>query len=153
MKSPTTLKLTLMMGAAATLTACADAPPDDAPSTFTSVVECQQSGFPQDRCQAAYDEAFQVHSADAPKFSSKEECERSVDVDQCVQTQVRRSDGSVGDVFVQSLSHSMGKYCPMRSINEMQSDHCNRAACKTRGSIFLIAHKPPQIENRVTPEP
>jgi uncharacterized protein YgiB involved in biofilm formation len=100
MKSPSTLKLTLMMGAAATLTACGDAPSDDGVKTFTSVVECTQAGFPQDRCQAAYDEAFGVHTKDAPKFASKEECERSVDIDQCVVTRVRRDDGSFGDVFV-----------------------------------------------------
>jgi len=100
MKSPTTLKLTLMMGAAATLTACGDAPSDDGVRTFTSMLECQQAGFPEDRCQAAYNEAFEVHTREAPKFASKEECERGVDIDQCVSTRVRRDDGSFSEVFV-----------------------------------------------------
>jgi uncharacterized protein YgiB involved in biofilm formation len=107
MKSPKTLKLTLMMGAAATLTACGDAPTDDGARTFTSVVECQQAGFAQDRCQAAYDEAFEVHSRDAPRFASRDECERTVDIDQCVPTQVRRDDGSFGEVFVPLMAGYM----------------------------------------------
>jgi uncharacterized protein YgiB involved in biofilm formation len=100
MKSPQTLKLTLMMGAAATLTACGDTPPEGTTRAFTSVVECQQAGFPEDHCQAAYNEAFATHSREAPKFPSKDECERSVDVDQCVSTRVVRDDGTIGDVFV-----------------------------------------------------
>lgn len=100
MKSPQSLKLTLMMGAAATLTACGDAPPEEPTRAFTSVVECQQAGFPQDQCQAAFNEAFATHSREAPKFASKDECERSVDVDQCVITRVVRDDGTIGDVFV-----------------------------------------------------
>jgi uncharacterized protein YgiB involved in biofilm formation len=100
MKSPTTLKLTLMMGAAATLTACGDAPSDEGARTFTSVLDCQQAGFPQDRCQAAYNEAFEVHAREVPKFATKEECERGIDIDQCVSTRVPRDDGSFSEVFV-----------------------------------------------------
>jgi uncharacterized protein YgiB involved in biofilm formation len=122
MKSPRSLKLTIMMGATATLTACGDAPSDDAAPTFTSVLECQQEGFPEDRCQAAYNEAFEVHTRDAPKFSSKEDCERSIDIDQCVSTRVRRDDGSFGDVFVPLMAgYLVGNLMANRSEQQSSS--------------------------------
>jgi uncharacterized protein YgiB involved in biofilm formation len=122
MKSPKSLKLTLMMGAAATLTACGDTPPADGPKTFLSVQDCQQAGFPEERCREAYREAFDVHSRTSPKFASRDECERSVDVDQCVVTRVQNNDGSFSEVFVPLMAgYIVGNLMADRRRQEPQS--------------------------------
>jgi uncharacterized protein YgiB involved in biofilm formation len=90
-----------MMGAAATLTACSDSPTEQ---SFLTSADCISAGRAQELCQGAYDLALEEHDKTAPKFSSKEECESSVDVSQCVVTRVQRSDGTFSDMFAPAMA-------------------------------------------------
>jgi uncharacterized protein YgiB involved in biofilm formation len=94
MKSPTSLQLTLMMGAAASLTACSETP-----QSFSSVSDCVRYGKPQALCQSAYDEALAEHVRSTPIFNSDEECRTGVDVNHCISIPVQRSDGTIQTLF------------------------------------------------------
>jgi len=94
------------MGAAAAtqLAACDQAPPTvQAPPAFTTVQDCVAGGFSQQECQTAYDQAIATHQQNAPRFNTREECEAGVDVERCVQTQVRQPDGSFANVFLPAI--------------------------------------------------
>jgi len=101
MKSPRSLQLTLMMGAAATLTACSDSPTEQ---SFLSVKDCVAAGGAQELCQTAYDRAVAEHRSSAPKFASKEDCEKTLDVSQCMPMRFDRADGSYSDVFMPAMA-------------------------------------------------
>lgn len=102
MKSSSSLQLTLMMGAAATLTACSEPP-----QNFASVAECVQYGKPEALCRSAYEEALTNHIKSAPRFSSEEECRTKVDVDQCFSVQTTESDGTVRNVAMPLMTGYM----------------------------------------------
>lgn len=117
LKSPRSLKLTLMMGAAATLTSCSEAP-----QSFTSVADCVQYGKPEGLCRFAYEKALSEHAEFAPTFGSNEECLKSVDVDQCFPVQVGQADGSAGLVFMPVIGGFMlSKALSERREEENQS--------------------------------
>jgi uncharacterized protein YgiB involved in biofilm formation len=101
MKSSRSLQLTLMMGAAATLTACSDTPQEQ---SFLTTADCAAAGIARELCQGTYEQALAEHNKTAPKFPSKEECERTLDVSQCTPTRIQRSDGSFSDVFVPAMA-------------------------------------------------
>ncbi|RDI60889.1 DUF1190 domain-containing protein [Microvirga subterranea] len=99
MKSSSSLQLTLMVGAAATLSACSESP-----QTFASVADCVRYGKPQGLCQATYDEALATHVRSAPIFDSNEECQARVDVDRCVGVKVSQGGGTPRTVFAPMMA-------------------------------------------------
>jgi uncharacterized protein YgiB involved in biofilm formation len=99
MKRSTSLRLTLMSAAAATLGGCGESTPP-APPAFTTVQDCVLGGFAEAECRNAYEDAFKAHIERAPRFASRQDCEGKVDVDHCVETPVRMPDGTTSNVFV-----------------------------------------------------
>lgn len=102
MKRSTSITLTLFAGA--TLAACDDKPPLPPVKPYATVQECVTGGNTEDLCKEAFEKAMETHRATAPKFTDKEACEKGIDVDKCVQTQVRNNDGSFSDVFVPAMA-------------------------------------------------
>jgi uncharacterized protein YgiB involved in biofilm formation len=99
MKRSSSLRLTLMGAAAATtLASCGETPPS--PSAFTTVADCVVGGFSETDCRSAYEEAFRSHLDKAPRFTNRDECEKKVDVDHCIEAPVRQPDGTMTNVFV-----------------------------------------------------
>lgn len=105
MKRSTAVRLTLMTAATATaLGACSDASPPPAPKVFATVQECVAKGETAANCQTAFDAAKKAHEEKAPRFSTRDECLKGVDVNDCTEQQVRRPDGSTGSVFLPALA-------------------------------------------------
>jgi uncharacterized protein YgiB involved in biofilm formation len=93
------IRLTLMgTVAAAALVACDEEPKP--PPAFATIQECVDSGNQETDCQNSYESALKAHEETAPRFSSRDECLRGVDVDRCVETRVRNNDGSFSNVFM-----------------------------------------------------
>ncbi|MCB8822606.1 DUF1190 domain-containing protein [Microvirga rosea] len=114
MKSSKSLRLTLMMGASATLAQCSEAP-----QSFTSVTECTQYGKPVALCQSAYNEALAEHLKSSPAFGSEAECRAQIDVDQCAGFNTVGSDGSMRHVFLPLMAgYMIGKSQGERRENE-----------------------------------
>jgi uncharacterized protein YgiB involved in biofilm formation len=102
MKRSSSVRLTLMGAAtAASLSACDS--PSQGPVAFNDVGQCIASGIDRSRCQSAYDEAIKAHAEKAPRFASRDECLKSIDVNDCVSTPVRNPDGSATSMFVPAL--------------------------------------------------
>lgn len=96
--------ITLTLFATATLAACGEEAPPPAPKPFASVQECIVGGNTEDVCKDAFEKAFETHKTTAPRFTAQEDCEKGVDVDKCVKTQVKNSDGSFSDVFLPAMA-------------------------------------------------
>lgn len=103
MKRSSSVRLTLMSAAtAAGLAACNEAPPP-APAPFSTVEQCVGRGVDRAQCQTAYDEAVKSHQERAPRFATREECLKGVDVNDCTPTQVRQPDGSTTSMFLPAI--------------------------------------------------
>lgn len=117
MKSSSSLKLTLMMGATATLASCSEPP-----QSFASVAECIKYGKPQALCRSAYGEAFAEHIKSAPSFASEDECRAKIDVDRCISTPVKGSDGTTRNAIVPAMAgYVIGKNLPGKRKEERTS--------------------------------
>lgn len=101
MKSSTTLKLTLMTGAAATLALCSESQ-----QTFSSVSDCVQAGNAEFFCRQAYETALSEHMKTAPTFTSEEECRAKLDIDRCVSVP-KPGDGTLGNVIMPMMAGYM----------------------------------------------
>jgi Predicted integral membrane protein len=101
MKSSTALKLTLMTGAAATLTLCSETQ-----QTFSSVSDCIQAGNAESLCRQAYETALSEHMKTAPTFASEEECRAKLDIDRCVSVP-KPGDGTLGNVIMPMMAGYM----------------------------------------------
>lgn len=103
MKRSSSVRLTLMSAAtAASLSACGDTPAP--PALFSTVEQCVAGGVERERCQTALDEAVKTHGEKAPKFASREECLKGVDVEDCAPTTVRNPDGTTSNVFLPAIA-------------------------------------------------
>lgn len=105
MKRSSSVRLTLMSAAVATggLAACGDADVPK-PGNFTTLESCIEAGNSTKACSAARDQALATHETQAPKFASKEECLKGVDVSDCRETRVRQPDGSFSNMFVPAVA-------------------------------------------------
>lgn len=102
MKRSSSVRLTFMATAtAAGLSACGETPAPAAP--FASVEQCVTSGVDRAQCQASFDEARKSHEEKAPRFATREDCLKGVDVNDCTATQVRNPNGSMTSMFVPAL--------------------------------------------------
>ena len=82
MKRSTQVKLLLMGSATLILSACGD-DKDNAP-VFTSIEECTKTGvYTEEFCKKGLEEAQQQHMKTAPRFQSKEDCEKAYGAGQC----------------------------------------------------------------------
>ncbi len=103
MKRSTSVRLTLMGAVTAGgLTAC-----DSGvvmPGNYTDVGTCTEAGNPSHACVAAQNAAFASHQASAPRFTSREECLRSLDVTDCAEARLRNPDGTVSTMFVPMMA-------------------------------------------------
>jgi uncharacterized protein YgiB involved in biofilm formation len=97
MKRSSTVRLTIMGAATATTLAACDSV---VPGNYTSIQHCIDAGNSQSACSSAYNAALNAHREKAPRFDTKEECLRGVDVNDCVMTSVRGPDGAMRNVFV-----------------------------------------------------
>ncbi|MBA1157880.1 DUF1190 domain-containing protein [Microvirga mediterraneensis] len=103
MKSSTGLKLTLMTGAAAAGLSFCSAPQ----KSFSNVAECVGAGNTEALCRGAYEAALAEHVQSAPTFASLQDCRANVDVDQCISTLKRDSNGTVSNVIVPMMAGYM----------------------------------------------
>lgn len=94
MKSSSTLKLTIMLSATATVTGCSEQP-----HGYTSIAECAEHGQPENLCRSAYDEALAEHIRTAPRFDTSDECLAKLDVDRCIGVPLRQGDGQTRYTF------------------------------------------------------
>lgn len=103
MKRSSSVRLTLMSAAtAAGLSACGETPAD--PPLFSNVEQCVTRGVDRAQCQTAFDEAMKSHQERAPRFATRDECLKGVDVEDCVPTPVRNPDGSSTSMFVPAIA-------------------------------------------------
>ena len=103
MKRSTSITLTIF--ASATLAACGDDKPPPPPmKPYATVQECVVAGNTEALCKEAFEKAMETHRATAPKFTDEQSCQRGIDVDRCVKTQVRNPDGSFSDVFLPAMA-------------------------------------------------
>lgn len=99
MKRSTQVKLLLMGSATLALTACGDDAPTASAPVFTSIEECVKTGiYTEEFCKKGLEEAQQQHLKSAPRFQSKEDCEKAYGPGQCgfgptVQQQAAGSSG------------------------------------------------------------
>jgi uncharacterized protein YgiB involved in biofilm formation len=103
MKRSSSVRLTLMSAAtAAGLSACGETPAQ--PTSFSNVEQCITSGVDRAQCQTAFEEAIKSHGERAPKFATREECLKGVDVEDCTPTPVRNPDGTTTSMFVPAIA-------------------------------------------------
>lgn len=107
MKRSASVRLTLMGAAAASSLAACDSSPTGSSVAFTSIAECVAANYSESQCRGAYDAALKAHTDKAPRFKSRDECLRGVDVDNCAETTVRNPDGSFSQVFLPLMAGYM----------------------------------------------
>ena len=109
MKCSASVRLTLMGAAAATsLAACDPSPPPPAsPAAYTDIPACVPAGHPESLCRTDYEAARKTHEEMAPRFSTREECLQTIDVDHCHEASIREPDGSVRNVFTPLMAGYM----------------------------------------------
>lgn len=105
MKRSASVRLTLM-GAAAVATGGLAGCSDDVthPGNYPSVDSCAAAGNKSSACRSAYDSAVATHEQRAPRFATKEECLKGVDVNDCYQARLRQPDGSFVNMFVPAMA-------------------------------------------------
>lgn len=105
MKRSSSVRLTLMSAAVATggLVACGDSDVVS-PGNYTTLESCISAGNSTKACSAAQEQALTTHAASAPKFTTKEECLKGVDVTDCQETKVRSPEGSLTSMFVPAVA-------------------------------------------------
>lgn len=106
MKRSRSVRLTLMGAVTATTVVACDSSPTQPPA-FTDVATCVSSGYTEAQCRTSYEAAIQEHQEKAPRFTSKDECLKAVDVTDCAETAVRQPDGSMVNMFVPLMAGYM----------------------------------------------
>jgi uncharacterized protein YgiB involved in biofilm formation len=107
MKRSRSITLTIFSAAtAASLAGCDQTPPDTA-TQFDTVEQCVAAGNAADTCKLGFDKALETHVENSPRYADQGSCEAAVDVDRCVQTQVRQKDGSWASVFIPAMAGYM----------------------------------------------
>ena len=106
MKRSSSVRLTLMGAVAAgSLSACDGGITH--PGNYTNVASCMEAGNSSTACVAAQNAAFASHETSAPRFASRDECMRGLDVTDCVQARIRNPDGSFANMFVPAMAGFM----------------------------------------------
>jgi uncharacterized protein YgiB involved in biofilm formation len=82
MKRSAQLSLVLMSASALTLSAC-DTQKDEDVALFRNANDCIAAGLSQEACTWNSETAKRVHEADAPRFQSKEDCEKEFGAGKC----------------------------------------------------------------------
>jgi uncharacterized protein YgiB involved in biofilm formation len=77
------------------------------PGNYTSVQHCVDAGNRESDCSSAYNAALRAHQEKAPRYITREECLRSVDVNDCIATVVRNTDGTTANAFVPLMAGYM----------------------------------------------
>ena len=106
MKRSRSIRLTLVGAATAGSLAACDSEPTTPPA-FTDIAACTTAGYTQESCRTSYEKALKEHQEKAPRFATKEECLKSVDVTDCATMQVRQPDGSMLNMFVPLMAGYM----------------------------------------------
>jgi uncharacterized protein YgiB involved in biofilm formation len=91
MKRSTQLSLVLMSASALTLSAC-EGQKDEEVALFRNANDCMAAGLSREACTWNSETAKRVHEADAPRFQSKEDCEKEFGPGRCEVG--RRPDGA-----------------------------------------------------------
>ncbi|GGC74959.1 DUF1190 domain-containing protein [Chelatococcus reniformis] len=107
MKRSSSVRLSLMGAAAVTSLAACDSSPTASSVAFTSIAECVAANYSESQCRSAYDAALTAHADKAPRFKTRDECLRGVDVDNCTETAVRNPDGTFSQVFLPLMAGYM----------------------------------------------
>lgn len=81
MKRSRLIKLLLLGTGLVSMTACEDK--KNKPLEFKDEQECRQTHTPEE-CQKAFSESREKHLASAPKFMSKEDCEKQFGKEKCI---------------------------------------------------------------------
>lgn len=105
MKRSAAVRLTLMTAAVAAggLSACGDSDVPK-PGNYTTLEACIEAGNSSKACSSARDEAVTAHEARAPRFATKEECLKGIDVTDCQETKVKNQDGSLTSMFIPAVA-------------------------------------------------
>lgn len=106
MKRSRSVRLTLMSAATVSVVAACDSS-SGPPPAYTDIAACVSAGNADATCKASYEEALKEHQEKAPRFTSKDECLKAVDVTDCVETAVRQPDGSTMNMFVPLMAGYM----------------------------------------------
>jgi uncharacterized protein YgiB involved in biofilm formation len=106
MKRSSSVRLTIMSAATATSLAACDSGAIQ-PGNYTSVQHCVDAGNRESDCSSAYNAALRAHQEKAPRYSTREECLRSVDVNDCITTVVRNPDGTTTNAFLPLMAGYM----------------------------------------------
>ena len=72
-------------------------------TVFTSKSDCIESGEDANVCAARFEEAYRAHTANAPRFESKDDCERDFGVGKCEATASQSSSGGMSEYFVPAM--------------------------------------------------
>lgn len=129
MKKSSHIRLVLLGSASIALAACDQGPPPDI-KFFSDAKECSAVHRPAE-CEEAAKKSEQIHLAEAPKFSRKEECEAEFGAGNCETRQA--SNG--GSIFLPLLmGYMMGK-----SFNQpVYRGPDNGAMMKSGGGLFKV---------------
>lgn len=107
MKRSRLIKLMLLGTGLVSMTACEDKKAK--PMEFKDEQECHKTHTPEE-CQKAFSESRAKHLASAPKFTSKEECEKQFGADKCVSSpQSEHGHGGHGMFMPMMMGFMMGK--------------------------------------------